>query len=108
MRAGRHLEEAIEDFAPFILDAHPVEHDAAIDIDILAHMLVDGAVGGEFQRGRRLAAIGGAPPGGKRQKIGAARDLARGGNRVIAGRVHEDEALFRHRLGIAIDGLKRR
>ena len=71
-------------------------------------LLVDVGVGGDLDRGRRLAAIGRAAAGGEAEDVGAARHLAGRRDRIVAGRVHEHEALLGHRVGIVIDGIERR
>ena len=60
-------------------------------------------VGRELERGRGLAAVGRAAPGGEADHVGAAGHLAGRRHRVVARRVHVDEALRRHRLGVFVD-----
>src|SRR5690606_1254895 len=65
------------------------------------------AVGGELYRGHGLAAVGRAAAGGEAEHVRAARHLARRRHRVVAGRVHIDEALAVDALGIAVDAAQR-
>ena len=58
--------------------------------------------------GRRMAAEAGAAPGGEDDDIGAARNLAGRRDRVVAGRVHEDQSVPGDLLGIAEDAVERR
>ena len=60
-------------------------------------------VGGELDRRRGLAAVGRAAARGEADDVAAAGDLAGDGDRVVAGRVHEDEALRGDGLGVAVD-----
>src|ERR1700682_219975 len=84
-----HLEKSLADR----LDRRTTVDDfAAVDVDVFFLALPQRGVGGELQRWRRRAAIGGAAPGGKADHVGAAGDLPRCRDRVIAGSVHVDEA----------------
>jgi hypothetical protein len=49
-------------------------------------------VGGQLQAGRRRAAVGRPAAGGEADQVGAAGHLAGGRHRVVARRVHVDEA----------------
>ena len=60
--------------------------------------LIHRRVGRKLDRRRRLAAEHAAAPGGEADEVGAARDLPGGRHRVVAGRVHEHEALLGDRL----------
>src|SRR5579883_709130 len=71
----------------------PVQNGAAVDIHIVFHAPIHGRVRGELDRGGRFAAEHAAAPGGETHQIGSARNLAGGGNRVVARRVHEHETL---------------
>jgi hypothetical protein len=60
-----------------------------------------------LMHGGRLVAGDRAAAGGEGDEVAAAGDLAGHGGRVVAGRVHEDEARLRHLLGIFVDGVER-
>jgi len=84
--ARGRLQDEIEDALAALLDALlAFEDGAAIDVHVLFHALVHGRVGGELDRGRGLAAEHAAAAGGEADEIGAARDLARCGDRIVAG-----------------------
>ncbi len=101
--ARRRAQEQIEDpLAHFLHRRGPVEYLAAVDVHVLFQGLEHGAVGREFDARRRLGAEHRTPSGGEGDQVGAARDLPGGGNRIEAGRVHEDEPLGSDRFGIAV------
>ena len=64
-------------------------------------MAEHGGIGRQLQRRCRFAAKDTTAPGGEAHQIRPTRHLAGRPHRVIARRVHEDETLRRHRLGIA-------
>ena len=76
---------------------------AAVDVHVVFHAVEHGCVGGELDRWRGFAAEDAAAAGGETHEVGATGHLAGGGDRVVAGGVHEDEAAGRHRLGVADD-----
>src|SRR5262249_16041421 len=80
---------------------------AAVDVHVVRHAGVDVAVGGEFYRRGRLAAEGGAAAGGEAHHVAAAGDLPGGADRIVAGRVHVDEAGLLNRLGVFGDSAQR-
>src|SRR5581483_822534 len=105
---GGDLQNVLENLPALVLDGDAVQHIAAIDVHVAGHALIDRRVGGKLDRGRGLAAIGRAAASGEAEDIGAARDLAGGRDGVIAGRVHEDEALGGHGFRIFIDRFQAR
>src|SRR6185437_16159434 len=96
-------ENLVEDLLALLGDRDAVDHVAAIDVHVLDHPAVGLVVGGELDRGRRLAAISRAAAGGETEDVGAAGDLARRRHRVVARRVHEHEALGGDRLGVFVN-----
>ena len=66
-------------------------------------MFVHGRVGSQFQGRRRLVSVDRTAAGGEGHQVAAGRHLAGDRNRVVAGTVHEGEALGGDRLGIFID-----
>src|SRR5579859_357579 len=84
----RHRDRAIEDRA-------------AIDIHIVGHAAIKRGVGGQLQTRCGLGAIDRAAAGSEAEDVGAAGDLAGSRDRVVSGRVHENQPLGRHRFGIA-------
>ena len=72
----------------------PVEYSAAVDVHVLFHALEQGRVGGDLDRRSRLAAEHAATTSREADEVGAAGHLPRGGNRIVARRIHEDEAAF--------------
>src|SRR5690606_17759130 len=90
---GGGPKDEIEDLPSLFLERNAVQDIAAVDVHVLPHLLVDVGIGGELDGGCRLAAEGGAPAGGETEDIGAARDLSSRRHRIVAGRIHEDEAL---------------
>src|ERR1044071_793040 len=102
--AGGGGKDQLEDLLAHFLDTGlAIEDLAAIDVHVLGHAVVHGRVGGKFQAWRWLAAEAGAASGGEADHVGAAGDLARHRDRIVAWRVHENETALRDRLGIAID-----
>ena len=81
----------------------PVENHAGVDVHVVDHVVVHRRVGGHLDRRRRFAAEDGAAPGREDQHVGAAGDDAGHADGIVAGRVHDDEALGPHRLGVADD-----
>ena len=63
-----------------------VEDGAAVDVHVVFHALVQRRVGRDLDRRRGLAAEHAAAAGGEADDVGAARDLAGRGDRVVAGR----------------------
>src|SRR4051794_39899162 len=97
--ARRGLEDELENALAALLDALlAFENGAAIDVHVLFHAPVHRRVGGELDRGRRLAAEHAAAAGGEADQIGAARDLPGRGHGIVAGRIHEHEAALGHGL----------
>ena len=101
-------EDLLEDLAADVVDAAAGEDFAGVDVHVVDHPLVHRRVGGDLDRRHRLAAEATAAAGGEDHHVGAAGDDARDAGRVEAGRVHEDEALGGHRLGVLIDLDQRR
>ncbi len=66
-------------------------------------MVVHGRIGGDLDRRGRLAAEDAAAAGGEDQHVGAAGDDAGHTYRIVAGGVHDHEALGRHCLSVADD-----
>src|SRR5690606_8275515 len=97
-----------EDLLRLGLQWDSIEYVATVDVHVVGHMGVDGRGGGELDRGARFAAIGGPAPSREADDIAATSHLARGRNRVVAGRINEDEALGRDRLRIPVNGVARR
>ena len=71
---------------------------AAVEIDVLLLLDPQRRVGRELERRRRRAAVRRAAAGREHDHVRAAGDLPGRGHRVVARRVHVDEALRRHRL----------
>src|SRR6185437_725295 len=67
-------ENFVEDLLALVSDRDAVDHVAAIDVHVLDHPAVGLVVGGELDRGRRLAAISRAAAGGETDDVGAAGD----------------------------------
>src|SRR4029078_9125277 len=63
--AGSDLQDFFEYLLALGRDRHTVEYVAAIDVHVVDHALIDRRVGGELDRGRWLATIGGAAAGGE-------------------------------------------
>src|SRR6185312_4738743 len=101
-------ENLVEDLLALLGDRDAVDHVAAIDVHVLDHPAVGLVVGGELDRGRRLAAVSRAAAGGEAENVGAPGDLAGRRHRIVARRVHEHEALGGDRLGVFIDFVERR
>ena len=80
-----------------------VDDAAGIEVHVEAHASVERAVGGDLQRWRRLAAIGGAAPRGEADEVRPAHNLTRGRHWIVAGRIHEYEAFCCHLLSIFVD-----
>ena len=98
------MQEVFEDsLADFLQRRVAFQDVTAIDVHVLYHMHVHWRVGGQLDRRRRFCAKARTAPGGERDKVGATGDLARCGNRVEAGRIHEDEPFCLDRFGVAVD-----
>src|SRR5262249_59623466 len=100
-------EQGGEDLLPLGLDRYAIEDVAAVDVHVVQHAAIDVVVGGKLDRRGGLAAVGRAAPGREAQQVAAAGHLAGRRHRIVAGRVHVDEALGRDRLGVAIDLVER-
>src|SRR4051812_35570739 len=95
--AGGGFQHQPEDaFTHFLYRRSAVENLAAVHVHVIAHPAVHVAVRGKLERRHRLAAKTGTAPGRKADEIGSARNLPGGRNRIVAGRVHEDEAALRY------------
>src|ERR1051325_5556010 len=92
--ARRYRQDLFEDLLALFGDRHTVDDVAAIDIHVIAHRAKDLGIGGELERGRRLAAERRAAPRGEAHDVAAARHLAGRADRIVAGSVHEHEALL--------------
>src|SRR4051812_10612363 len=73
--SGSYSQHRPENFLPLGLERIAVEPIAAVDVHVVLHPLIHVGVGGDLDRGYRLAAIGRAAPGGEGQHIGAAGHL---------------------------------
>src|SRR3954452_18557719 len=73
---------------------------AAVDVHVLFLPLPQRRVGGDLQRRRGRAAIGRTASRGEADHVAAACHLAGGADRVVAGRVHVDEAMCVDRLRV--------
>ncbi|MNV97120.1 hypothetical protein D3C71_1922070 [compost metagenome] len=69
-------------------------------------MLVHFGIGGDLDAGCRLESRYGAAAGGETDDVAAASDLAGDGNRIVTGRIHEDEALFSNGFREFVDRLQ--
>ena len=76
---------------------------AGVDVHVVGHVVVERGVGGDLDRGGGFAAEDGASAGREDADVGAAGDDAGHAHGVVAGRVHDDEALGLHGLGVADD-----
>src|SRR6185437_13749691 len=65
-------ENLVEDLLALVRDRDAVDDVAAIDVHVLDHPAVGLIVGGELDRGGRLAAIGRAAAGGEAEDVGPA------------------------------------
>src|SRR5258705_8297044 len=102
--ARRGLEYELEEFAAGLRDRfRAVDDGAAIEIHVLFLARIQRRVGGEFQRGRGLAAVGRTASGSEANQVGAARNLAGRRHRIETRRVHIDKTARGHRLRILID-----
>src|SRR5437764_13699685 len=102
---GRRGEHEAEDALAHLLDRGLAVDDlAAVDVHVLLLPLPQHRVRRELERWRGRAAVGGAASGGEADHVGAAGHLAGGTHRVVAGRVHVDEAVRGHRLRVFVDG----
>ena len=98
------MEEEVEDFlATFFEGFGAVEDGAAVDVHVFFHALEHGCVGGEFEGGGGFAAEDAAAARGEGDEVGAAGDLAGGGDGVVAWGVHEDEAFAGGGFGVGDD-----
>ncbi|MNH33167.1 hypothetical protein D3C79_936630 [compost metagenome] len=89
--------------APFF-DGHAAVGDAAaIDIHVIFLGFPQARVGRQLDRRGGRAAVGRAAAGGEGDQVGPASDLAGGRDRVVAGRVHEHQAMGAHRFCVFVD-----
>src|SRR5579862_3896739 len=106
MLARGDSEYLVEYLATLLLYGDAVEDVAAIDVHVVDHPPIGVVIGGELDRRRRLAPVGGAATRGEGKDVGAPGDLTGRRNRIVAGRVHKDEAFGGHRLGVVIDAIE--
>src|ERR1700692_4147523 len=102
--SGGGLEHEIKDALAALLHGFlAVEDGAAIDVHVVFHALVHRRVGRKLDRRRGLAAEHAAAARGEADEVGAAGHLPGRRDRVVAGRVHEDKALFGDRFRVVHD-----
>src|SRR6516225_10805127 len=106
--ARSHRDHLVKNLAALLLDGDAVEDVAAVDVHVLFLAAEGVVVGGELDRRRRLEAEGGPATGGEGDDVAARGDLAGDADRIIAGRIHENETARADRLGIVIDAAERR
>ena len=83
--AGGDGEDLVEDsLAGLLYVLFAVDDGAAVDVHVVGHAVVEGGVGGDFERWRGLAAEDGAAAGGEADDVGSAGDLAGGGDGIEA------------------------
>lgn len=106
--ARGRIDDEIEDLAALAADRGIAGGDrAAIDVHILFHRGIERRIAGKLQRRRRPTAEAAAAACGKGDHVCSAGHLAGRRDRIVAGRVHEDEAGGRDPLGITIDRRQR-
>src|SRR5262245_25663109 len=81
-------------------DRRALEDDAAVDVHVLGHMPVHQRIGRELDRRHGLAAEHRAAPGREADDVAAAGDQPGDRHRIVARRVHEDEAARGDRLAV--------
>src|SRR5581483_4292872 len=82
---------------------HAVQNHARINVHVLFHTLIERGVRRDLEDGRRLEAQAGTAPGREGDQVTAARRQPCDGDGVVAGRVHEREALLVYALRVSID-----
>src|SRR5262245_43828655 len=90
--ARGHRDHLLEDLTAHGGERRALEDHAAVDVHVLFHVAVHQRVRRQLQRRHRLAAEDRAAPGGEADHVAPARDQAGDRYRIVAGRVHEDEA----------------
>ncbi|MND93407.1 hypothetical protein D3C80_855940 [compost metagenome] len=100
---GSDTQHLFEDERAALLDAGGAIGDAAaIDVHVLLLVLEHPVVGCQLDRWRRGTAVGRAAAGGEGDQVGPAGHLTGGRDRVVAGGVHEHQALGSHGLRVLI------
>src|SRR5579875_1258822 len=101
---GGYGKDAVEDLVPDPGErVGAVDDRPAVEVYVLRHPAVEVGARGELDAGHRLAPEDRPAAGGEAHDRGAARDDAGDRDRVVAGRVHEDETGARRPLGILDD-----
>src|ERR1035441_9012291 len=91
--AGGHAHQQIEYLAPYLNNRSvSVGNASGIDVHVVAHAAVDGAVTRDLDHRNGGKTDGAASPSGKGNHIDAARGESCKRHRIVAGRVHEYEA----------------
>src|SRR5262249_38932281 len=96
-----HSQDLLENLPAHDVHRRAFEDNAGVDVHVVDHVLVHGRVGGDLDAGSGLAAEDAAAAGGEDQHVGAAGDDPGHAHRIMAGRVHDNEALGFDGLGIA-------
>ncbi|MNG23554.1 hypothetical protein D3C84_1081740 [compost metagenome] len=96
-------QQALEDFLAHLPDGLVAVDDlAAVDVHVITHAVEHGRIARQFEGGCRDRAKARTTTCGERDHVGTAGDLAGRGDRVVARRIHKDQASGRHRVGVFV------